>query len=870
MAAAAAHGRRGYGGLDFSAIRARLRPCLDRVSLLDSVVDAVPRQLSSVVALTGRAGIGKSVLLGAALDRLEGAGYLIAQHFYGIQRSWDTPETVTASLRAKLEAALGPAMAAAAEPPRQAPSTPPPGTVTGTDEGASPRPGSGRRRALIIANSRYEDPDLISLPSAEVDGQAMADVLSDPSVAGFEVETLENATATAMRARVREFFSGGRADELLLLYFSGHGFVDAQQQLYLAAADTTPRDPRATAVPTRFVRDAMNLSRSSSTVLILDYAEGAIAAEAMRGEDAIVAQEATGAARQVVLLSASQAVGDFVEGSPSPFTRLIVEGLSGGRADLDGDGTISVEELYEYIRRQWRETSGPGALYPSISTSGAQGAILLARRTDDGLIAAQAHREPAAPPPRVLPAATLQAAAAAARQAGLRGIVIALDGLPGSSEEEVDRFLLEQVPIAGLLPPGVSVLISTRNGRGGRYREAFGTDAAVFDVDDSSTEQVCRLLLDWKRDELASAFVDPVELEELIRFSGGVPGRLHGIIDWLGDQRVGSVRLTDLPPALSASADMMWDKVQAQGQHHELGVIAVAGPDLTMADLTATLAGSADPAASSPGVEWTLSTCAQLVEAVADLRLVRLDGWSGEPGTVVTVSHASVAAAFADRFAAETTAAHGRHVAAFPYHDPSSAGPYQIANAAYHHVRYGEPGRAAQLATSGGYLDLRQRSAGVDALAADLAELAALAVGSPDTNKADLVRRAVVTSLSAARAEPDCFVDLVGNGMRAIGAADLAEIVFAPSPAPSCAPAPAHHDRSPRSPAYPRPGRSRSPRHPAATARAAAPAGRSVSGLPASCRYRYPYPQNVLLAAFGTPSPYYRTRRTFLYQPHPC
>jgi hypothetical protein len=26
----------------------------------------------------------------------------------------------------------------------------------------------------------------------------------------------------------------------------------------------------------------------------------------------------------------------------------------------------------------------------------------------------------------------------------------------------------------------------------------------------------------------------------------------------------------------------------------------------------------------------------------------------------------------------------------------------------------------------------------------------------------------------------------------------------------------------------------------------------------------YPYPQNVLLAAFGTPSPYYRTRRTFV------
>ena len=83
------------------------------------------------------------------------------------------------------------------------------------------------------------------------------------------------------------------------------------------------------------------------------------------------------------------------------------------------------------------------------------------------------------------------------------------------------------------------------------------------------------------------------------------------------------------------------------------------------------------------------------------------------------------------------------------------------------------------------------------------------------------------------------------------------------------APRPAHRDRSPPAPASPGPGRCRSPRHHAAAACAAAPAARSAAGHPASSRCRrYPYPQNVLLAAFGTPSPYYRTRRTFLYQPH--
>jgi len=765
-------------GLDFSAVRARLRPCLDRVRLLDAVVDAVARQPSSVVVLTGPAGLGKSVLLGAALDRLEDQGYLVVQHFYGVQATWDAPETVTASLQAKLRAALGPAMDAAAEPTPETPSTLSPGAVTATGPGGSDRPGSRGRRALIIANSHYEDPGLTSLSSPELDAQALAGVLGNPAVGDFDAELLVNATASDMRARVEEFLASGRRDELLLLYFSGHAIVDTKGQPYLAAVDTRTPSSSATALPTRFVQQAMTHSRSARIVLILDCDTGAeAAADAMARKDAIVEPEKFRAGQQVTVLSASNAIEDVVERpssfaeGPSPFTRLLVEGLDSGQADLDGDGAISVEELYEYTRRRWGELAGePRMPVLSMSASGVQGSVLLARRTDDERIAGRPHQERAAPS-RVLPAATLSAAARAARAARLRGIVIALDGLPGSSAEAVDRFLREQAPIAGPLPADVSVLLSTRNGQGMRYGEAFGADAVVVEitVDDPSTEQVCRELLDWKSDELALAFGRPGDPTELIRLSGGVPGRLNTVIEWLLDQPVGTARLADLPPTLSAAADEVWNALQAQGRLQELGSIAVARPGFTMADLTATLEASA---------ARDLGTTARLVEDLADLRLVRLDGPAVEPHTVVAVSHPSVAAAYTERFGIETTAAHGRHVRAFPYDDPSSAGPYQIANAAYHHVRYGEPEWARRLAECGSYLDLRQRSAGVDALAADLAELAALTAGYPDGNTVKLVQRAVVASLAATRAEPDRFVDLVDNALRALGATDIAEAVF--------------------------------------------------------------------------------------------
>jgi hypothetical protein len=42
------------------------------------------------------------------------------------------------------------------------------------------------------------------------------------------------------------------------------------------------------------------------------------------------------------------------EGQPSVFTRALVQGLKTGDADRDGDGHISVDELYDYVFDQVR------------------------------------------------------------------------------------------------------------------------------------------------------------------------------------------------------------------------------------------------------------------------------------------------------------------------------------------------------------------------------------------------------------------------------------------------------------------------------------------------------------------------------------
>ncbi len=61
---------------------------------------------------------------------------------------------------------------------------------------------------------------------------------------------------------------------------------------------------------------------------------------------------------------------------PSLFTSAVVRGLATGEADLDGDGLVSVQELFSYVER--RVTEARPSQTPTLSVDDAQGAIYLA------------------------------------------------------------------------------------------------------------------------------------------------------------------------------------------------------------------------------------------------------------------------------------------------------------------------------------------------------------------------------------------------------------------------------------------------------------------------------------------------------------
>ncbi|WP_327035268.1 caspase family protein [Micromonospora ureilytica] len=249
------------------------------------------------------------------------------------------------------------------------------------------RPMTGLRRALVVANARYDDPALAALRAPTHDADALARVLGDPAIGGFDVELLMDADERTVRRRVAGFFADRDRDDLLLLHFSCHGVKDPHGRLYLAARDTDLRSLGATGVAAAFVNDQLAQTQSKRVIVVLDCCySGAfnrgVAARADRSVH-IGDEFSTGTGR--IVLTASSATEYAFEGADltraeagtSVFTTALVNGLATGEADLGGDGEISVDELYDYTYRQVRERT-PGQT-PMKWTFGVEGSLTVAR-----------------------------------------------------------------------------------------------------------------------------------------------------------------------------------------------------------------------------------------------------------------------------------------------------------------------------------------------------------------------------------------------------------------------------------------------------------------------------------------------------------
>jgi uncharacterized caspase-like protein len=147
----------------------------------------------------------------------------------------------------------------------------------------------GQRIALVVAVDRYQHAGLRQLIAPAADAAALAQVLGDPALGGFDVEVLHNATASVICERVEDVLTDRKQADLVLLHFSCHGLKDDAGELYLAATNTVPTRLASTGVDAALVNRLMRRSRARRVVLLLDccyggaFERGAIARAGRRG-----------------------------------------------------------------------------------------------------------------------------------------------------------------------------------------------------------------------------------------------------------------------------------------------------------------------------------------------------------------------------------------------------------------------------------------------------------------------------------------------------------------------------------------------------------------------------------------------------------
>lgn len=211
-----------------------------------------------------------------------------------------------------------------------------------------------RRIALIIANHTYQDPRLAGFASPPADIATLAEVLRNPTLGNFtQVETLVNQPASELRRRVSALFHWKQRQDELVLYWAGHGLVDAAGQLYLLAADTRLEALPDTALPAAFITAWLDRSFSRHKIVVLDAAfsqlpklNGGISCQLVPLLKPLeVGEFFKGRGRLVLAANGVQArIGDF--------TAQLAQALSSGAADINEDGQIDLDELCQYLLQQ--------------------------------------------------------------------------------------------------------------------------------------------------------------------------------------------------------------------------------------------------------------------------------------------------------------------------------------------------------------------------------------------------------------------------------------------------------------------------------------------------------------------------------------
>jgi len=216
---------------------------------------------------------------------------------------------------------------------------------------------------LSIGVSRYADPDL-KLQFADADAQAMADTITSAARNGpyREVRSLVltngDATRESILSGLSRFLGQAGPDDVAVLFVAGHGIRDLTTgSYYFLPAPATADNLLTEGLRMSDFDEMLRVVRRNvrAVVIMLDTCHaGALGIPSSRVVSADEMARQMSAGEGFYLLAATKPGEESKEQTAlghGAFTYSVLEGLRGS-ADTDGDGILSVSELFGYVARR--------------------------------------------------------------------------------------------------------------------------------------------------------------------------------------------------------------------------------------------------------------------------------------------------------------------------------------------------------------------------------------------------------------------------------------------------------------------------------------------------------------------------------------
>jgi hypothetical protein len=233
-------------------------------------------------------------------------------------------------------------------------------------------PDPQRSRVVLIGTSGYQDKKLPDLPAVRRNVRDLAAVLTDPRggiVPGAHCDVvLDNGDSRLIDRQLRG--SAGQAEDLLLVYYSGHGLIGGRRHdLYLGLPDSEWAGPEFNSLEFERLRNAVLDSAAVMKVIILDCCfSGRAATEGIAASGPELLDQIEVAGSYVLASSQRDQVSLALPGEEyTAFTGRLIEMLRDGLQG--GPEILTIEDLYRQLASEMRAIGLPEPQRRATSTA---------------------------------------------------------------------------------------------------------------------------------------------------------------------------------------------------------------------------------------------------------------------------------------------------------------------------------------------------------------------------------------------------------------------------------------------------------------------------------------------------------------------